>query len=270
MSTSHSESKAVPDARLAATILMLRDGEQGLEVFMVVRHQKIDFATGALVFPGGKLAPTDSASGLEAHCTGYQDLTADQRALRVGAIREAFEECGMLLARKKGERDLIDADRLAPIGEQYRKPLDRGETGMLDMLLAENLELACETLMPFAHWITPTFMPKRFDTHFYLARAPAGQVGRHDGREMVDSVWIRPADAIAQAKAGSRTIVPATLLNVEKLAKSDSVDQALENARASQVVTVLPEARQEGGNIHLSIPANAGYEVTEFSLPGSL
>lgn len=253
--------------RLAATVLMLRDGADGMEVFMVVRHQEIDFASGALVFPGGKLASGDSDPRLRNRCTGVDGLSTEQIALRVGAIREAFEECGVLLARARGESTLIGPARLAELGPRYRRPLDRGEIGIAEMLETEDLELVCETLVPFAHWITPSFMPKRFDTYFYLAVAPPEQVALHDGTELVDSVWLRPADAVAQAAAGSRNIVPATLLNIQKLGFSSAVAEALAAARAEPVVTVQPEVLEGPDGLRLRIPAEAGYRVTEFAAP---
>jgi 8-oxo-dGTP pyrophosphatase MutT (NUDIX family) len=242
---------------------MLRDGDEGMEVFMVVRHQQIDFASGALVFPGGKLAPGDYDPRVQKRCTGVEGLPPEQIALRVGAIREAFEECGVLLARAGGAS--ISQARLAELGERYRGALDRGEIGIADMLEREDLSLGCGELVPFAHWITPSFMHKRFDTYFYLAVAPPEQVALHDGREMVDSLWLRPADAVAQAAAGRRTIVPATLLNVEKLGLSATVAEALAAARAKPLVTVQPEVIAQGPEgMRLRIPADAGYRVNEF------
>lgn len=256
--------------RLAATILLLRDGVEGMEVFMVVRHQEIDFASGALVFPGGKLAPGDSDPRVRQRCTGVEGLSPEQIALRVGGIREAFEECGVLLARTGGDAATIGVERLADLGMRYRKPLDRGEIGIADMLEREDLVLSCETLVPFAHWITPTFMPKRFDTHFYLAAAPPEQIALHDGTELVDSLWLRPADALIQAEAGTRTIVPATAINIRKLGFSSTVVQALDAARAQPVVTVLPEAEKRPEGLLLRIPAEAGYGITEFAMPAQL
>ena len=255
------------DVRLAATVLLLREGDAGLEVFMVVRHQQIDFASGALVFPGGKLAPGDSDPRVLARCSGVEGLAPEQVALRVGGIREAFEECGVLLARPRGGSALIGPGRLAELGPRYRQRLDRGEIGIGDLLEAEDLELACEALVPFAHWVTPSFMPKRFDTYFYLAVAPPEQIALHDGREMVDSVWIRPADALAQAAAGTRTIVPATLLNVEKLGFTPSVETAIAAARAARIVTVEPQVEQRPEGMWLTSPAEAGYAVTGFAAP---
>lgn len=256
-----------PASRLAATVLLLREGAAGMEVFMVVRHQQIDFASGALVFPGGKLAPGDSEARVLERCSGTAGMTAEQVALRVGGIREAFEECGVLLARSRGQTTLLGPDRVAELGPRYRQGLDRGEIGIGEMLEAEDLVLACETLVPFAHWITPSFMPKRFDTYFYLAVAPPEQVALHDGREMVDSVWIRPADALAQAAAGTRTLVPATLLNVEKLGASKHVADAVAAARADRIVTVEPQVEQRPEGMWLSIPPEAGYSVSGFPVP---
>ena len=258
---------APPPARPAATILLLRDGDQGMEVFMVVRHQQIDFASGALVFPGGKLAAGDSDARVSRRCLGAEKLSPEHTALRVGAIREAFEECGVLLAVAGTEQTPIGHERLAALGRRYRQPLDRGELGIADLLESEDLYLDCGALLPFAHWITPGFMHKRFDTHFFLAVAPSEQVALHDGREAVDSVWIRPGDALHQASAGTRTLVPATRLNVEKLGRSTTVADALAAARSAPIVTVEPRVMEGREGRWLSIPAEADYGTTEFSFP---
>lgn len=258
-----SPDKTPAPAKLASTVLLLRDGAQGLEVFMVVRHHEIDFASGALVFPGGKLAEGDGSAEALARCSGLEGLAPEAAALRIAAIREAFEECGVLLARECGSSRLVGAQRLAAL-DRYRGPLDRGEIGIGQMLHDEQLELACEELQPFAHWITPTMMPKRFDTLFFLALPPAEQLAVHDGREAVDSVWIRPADALAQADAGTRTIIKPTRLNVERLGFSSSVAEAFAAARAQPVVKVLPELVQSPSGARLRIPIEAGYRVSEF------
>lgn len=258
---------STPSPRLSATILLLRDGAHGLEVFMVTRHQQIDFASGAMVFPGGKLAPGDAEPRVHARCLGIDALSPDQVALRVGAIREAFEESGILLAHRRADGAAIPAERLEALGARYRRGLDRGEIAIADMLEAEDLVLDCGALVPFAHWVTPTFMPKRFDTFFYVAKAPPDQLGVHDGHETVDSAWLRPADVVVDEAAGRRTLVPATLLNVKKLGRSDSVAAALEAARKQPIVTVQPELVQGPPDAVLKIPAAAGYGVTEFRMP---
>ncbi|HEY5645103.1 MAG TPA: MBL fold metallo-hydrolase, partial [Pseudomonadales bacterium] len=222
----------------AATILMLRDEPDGLEVFMVVRHHQIDFASGALVFPGGKADPSDFDPGLDAYLDGAM-TDPDMKAIQVASIREAFEECGVLLARSEGSRELISAGRLQQL-EPYRDRLHKGEITILEFLRTESLRLACDRLVHFAHWVTPPMVPKRFDTHFFLASAPADHLAVHDGHESVDSVWIRPADALADAAAGRRTVIFPTLRNIEKLARYQTVADALTAAAAATPVRVLP------------------------------
>lgn len=243
----------------AATILMLRDGKAGLEVFMVVRHHQIDFASGALVFPGGKVDPGDSS--VRARCQGTDDDDT-KMSLQVGAIREAFEECGILLAREAGSKDVISGERLKVL-DAYREPLNANEITIGEFLEKEDLYLACDLLHHYSHWITPEMMPKRFDTHFYLAVAPADHLAIHDGYESVDSVWINPDDALVGAKEGTYTIIFPTRLNVEMLAKSQSVESAIQMANDRNIIPVLPwiEARDEGK--YLCIPEEAGYDISE-------
>jgi 8-oxo-dGTP pyrophosphatase MutT (NUDIX family) len=249
----------------AATILMLRDGEDGLEVFMVVRHHQIDFASGALVFPGGKADEQDFDPALAGHLDGADD-DPDMRGAQVSAIREAFEECGILLARTQGDAALISGARLAEL-EHYRDALHKGEVGLAAFLQRERLNLACDQLVHFAHWVTPEMLPKRFDTHFFLAAAPADHLAVHDGHESVDSVWIRPADVLDQARRGERTVIFPTLRNVERLAGCGSVAEALTAARSAPVVRVLPWTEQRDDGNYLCIPHDAGYAVCEERLP---
>jgi 8-oxo-dGTP pyrophosphatase MutT (NUDIX family) len=252
--------------RLASTILLLRDTGQGMEVLMVTRHHQIDFATGALVFPGGKVSSGDEDVRVRGRCGGGAELSDREITLRVAAIREAFEESGLLLARNRGAAELIGAPQAAELGSRYRKRLDSGEIGIADMLEAEDLELDCDELVPFAHWITPTFLPKRFDTYFYLAVAPHEQIAVHDGTETVESVWIKPADALAQTASRQRTMVVATTLNVRRLGASTTIADALKAAQSQTIVTVLPELIEGPNGRVLRIPAEAGYGVTEVSL----
>jgi 8-oxo-dGTP pyrophosphatase MutT (NUDIX family) len=249
----------------SATILMLRDGPDGLEVFMVVRHHQIDFASGALVFPGGKADEADFDPALDPYLDGAMEA-ADMKAIQVASIREAFEECGVLLARAEGSDALISGERLAEL-EPYRDKLHKGELTILEFLQQEKLRLACDTLVHFAHWVTPEMMPKRFDTHFFLAAAPADHLAVHDGHESVDSVWITPADAIADAAAGKRTVIFPTLRNVEKLGTSASVSDALAAAADSTPVMVLPWMEKREDGTYLRIPVEAGYGISEEKMP---
>ena len=211
-------------AKLASTVMMLRDGGSGLEVFMVVRHHQIDFASGALVFPGGRMEESDAELAQSAaHCAPSIDPDVAARSLRVAAIRESFEECGILLARPHGAADLISAERLCTIDR--RAPF-------AEILRRENLVLAIDLLVPFAHWITPPFMPKRFDTHFFVAPAPRNQIIVHDGRETVNSIWISPRMALEEGQRGRFTLVFATERNLWKLARFSDCASAIAAAQA--------------------------------------
>ncbi|MBV8977750.1 MAG: NUDIX domain-containing protein [Alphaproteobacteria bacterium] len=251
----------------AATILLLRDGTGGLEVFMVKRHHQVDFVSGALVFPGGKVDATDRETGLAEHLDGAAEMDEARRALCVCAIREAFEESGILLAREKASGAFVGAERLAELGP-YRGALDRHEIGMAEMLGKEGLRLALDQLALFAHWITPANMPKRFDTLFFAAPSPVGHVGRHDGRESVDSLWIAPQQAIADRK--SWNVVFPTKLNLMKLAESPDVAAAIAKAGASTPLTVTPWVEQSADGPILRIREDAGYAQTSVKLKEAL
>jgi 8-oxo-dGTP pyrophosphatase MutT (NUDIX family) len=238
--------------RPASTIILLRDGPAGLETFMVVRHHQIDFASGALVFPGGRMEAADAELAASL-------IEADPLApFKIAAIREAFEECGVLIARPRGEDGLVppgrveDLDRAAPFAE---------------LLARENLAPAIDRLVPFAHWITPAFLPKRFDTHFFLALAPAGHALAHDGREAVDSVWISPREARAERGRRFKLLFP-TERNLWKLSAHLDAASALAAGRAAPIVTVQPEPVEVDGGPGLAIPAEAGYGGEVFSVRG--
>lgn len=248
----------------ASTVLVVRDSKDGIEVFMVVRHRNADFAGGALVFPGGKVDPGDDDPNLEGRRGMKGTLPQRLMALRVAAIRETFEEASILLARERGSADLLGPDRQAAIVEKYRMPIYDGEITMTELADAEDLELACDQLVPFAHWITPERVPKRFDTHFFLAPAPYRVDALHDGTESVESVWITAKTAIADAEAGHRSVMFPTRMNLNVLAQSATVAEALAAAAAKDVVTVMPKAEKvEGGRI-MHIPAEAGYGDSKF------
>jgi 8-oxo-dGTP pyrophosphatase MutT (NUDIX family) len=253
-------------ARPAATILLLRDGRDGIEVFMVVRHQAIDFAGGALVFPGGRVEEADhELAARPGDCPNLDGLDVVAMAFRVAAIRETFEECGVLLARPLGSADLIDAETLERLEDQHRAALNAGSIGFDAVLGSEELQPAPDLLVHFAHWITPATQTKRYDTHFFLAEAPAAHLAVHDGWEAVESIWITPARALADTESGKYKLVFATAKNLEKLGQSATVRAAMATARAAKVVTVQPKGTKlEGGKRLMRIPEEAGYGGGEF------
>lgn len=257
--------------RLAATLMLARDGAGGLELFMVVRHHEIEFASGALVFPGGSVHGGDSDPRWRKLADGVEGVDDAMLALMAAAAREAFEECGVLFARTQRGGPLVDRRRAAALGAAYRQPIEKEMLDFSEMMEKEGLIAAFDQLVHFAHWVTPPHMPKRFDTHFFLAPAPHGHLLAHDGREAVDSVWITPRKACEEADATARTILFPTRMNLEKAGRHRSVAEALAAARAAPVVTVRPEVRMmEQGRV-LCIPVEAGYGGGEFlieSAPG--
>jgi 8-oxo-dGTP pyrophosphatase MutT (NUDIX family) len=243
----------------AATIMLLRDGPKGLEVFMVVRHHQIDFASGALVFPGGKLDPQDEDVRVLSRLASYPEMSAMQSKLRAAAIREVFEESGILLAR--------DAQGVAmspdPVSDAWRAGLNKHSLTMGDIVTTGDLTLACDDMVHYSHWITPPMMPKRFDTHFYLARVPRGQIAEHDGHENVDSLWIRPKQVIEDAQSKTRTVIFPTLSNIVRLAQYDSVEAAFFGARALPIQPITPWSEKREDGRYVCIPKDIGYTFFE-------
>lgn len=246
--------------RLSATILLLRDDPE-LQVLMVKRHYEIDFASGAYVFPGGKANDEDEDPAWAAICDG--DFSGQEQAARISAIREAFEESGIILARSMDARGpgaaLVGAD-VADAMAPMRGPVDRREESFLKLIKDNNLVLALDALVHFGHWITPTMMPKRFDTHFYLAATPPGQIAEQDGRETTEAVWVGPQEALDQEAAGTATIIFPTRMNLGKLAETPTTKAALTRFAKEDVVTVLPViGKDDEGAPCLHIPEEAGY-----------
>ena len=250
--------------RPAATVLLLRDGPPGIEVFMQVRHQDMAFASGALVFPGGRVDPGDYELAADADLSpATARLDPLDGALRVAAIRETFEKSGVLLARPRSEAALVSGARLRALSAEGR--------AFAQMLADAGLVLAADLLVHFAHWITPVYRPRRFDTHFFALAAPEDHLAAHDGTESVESMWIAPRDAVAGGQAGRFKLVFATLMNLRRLDRYATVADALAAAARAAVVTVTPElvARGEGNIRQMRIPAEAGYggEVFTVDLP---
>ena len=257
-------------ARPASTILLLRD-RGGIEVFMMVRHYQIEFASGALVFPGGSVDAGDQ------DIVGTPELYDNRNGLdpaalkfRIAAIRETFEESGILLARPRGSDALVTAPQADEISQAHRTAVCEGKTSFAQIVADNGLVLALDQLEHYAHWITPVVMPKRFDTHFFIAKAPPEQVGVHDGKESTDSIWVSPREALEGGESGRFKLPFPTTRNLIKLGKQPGVDAALEDARRSPVVTVMPEVSKDGDRRMLRIPADAGYDGELFDVSGGV
>lgn len=244
-------------AAAAATVLLIRD-RPAFEVLMVTRHEKTAFAAGALVFPGGKIADDDDDPRWQGLAQGWLDLTSEQRAMRVTAIREVFEETGLLISRSSGA--INSAPDTATVA---RRAICEGRLGFLTFAREAGHLFDLAGLVPFAHWITPVFMPRRFDTHFFICGMETEQQPISDGIEVTDAEWINPREALRLGMAKQRVLALPTRLNLQLLAESSSVKEAISAARSRPVVTVQSRIEQRESGRVLTIRADAGYGVVE-------
>jgi 8-oxo-dGTP pyrophosphatase MutT (NUDIX family) len=243
----------------AATILLVRD-RPGLEVLMVKRHHQIDFASGALVFPGGKTHAGDHDPAWEDRTLGWEGADPLGHPLRIAAIREAYEETGILLARHIDGSDFQGDTRAA----EARDDIAHDRRAFIDLVASLDLKLDLAALTVFARWITPEMMPKRFDTWFFIAAAPADQLALCDGWETVDAEWIAPAEALRLASSGARKVIFPTRMNLQLLAEAADAGDAVTRAGSRSLVTVEPAVIDSPEGRALTIPPNAGYgAVTE-------
>src|SRR5207248_8494226 len=180
--------------------------------------------------------------------------------------RETFEESGILLARSQGSNALVGAKQAGGIEAAHRTALCEGKTTFQKILTDNGMLLSLDGLVPYAHWITPEGMPKRFDTWFFLAAAPPEQLGAHDGKESTDSIWVSPREALAGGDSGRFKLPFPTTRNLIKLGRHRTVKDALDEARQSRIVTVMPVMTRLNGGRQLRIPAEAGYDGELFEV----
>jgi 8-oxo-dGTP pyrophosphatase MutT (NUDIX family) len=251
--------------RPSATVLILRDAPAGLEVFMVARERQVDFASGAVVFPGGKIDPDDQAPFWGGNAAGASPSMSPDRPYWIAAVRETFEEAGLLIARR-ADGAALSAGDAADLAARHRTPLLDGARSFSAICADAGLVPDFAAMVPFAHWITPVAVPKRFETHFFLVAAAADHHAEHDGREAVRSFWTRPRALIEDGDAGRQTLVPATRANLELLDQSRTVAEAMAAARTRKVLPVMPVMERIEGGMRLTIRQDAGYPTTEMIL----
>ncbi len=253
----------------AATILLLRD-QPVFEVLMVERHVNIAFAGGALVFPGGRIAKGDYDPEWTERVSGFDAIAEEQRAPRIAAIREAFEETGILLARREGEAAYVD-DAYAHSLTSQRKIVEDDDARFLDLVKTEKLVLAGDRLCLFARWAPPAAVRhRRFDTWFFGAKTPAEQIAREDGNEATEALWTTPAAALEACNNGKRKMIFPTTCNLELLNISDSADAAIAFAGKRTIERVQPEIIERDGEKFITIPDHLSYPVTEELLETAL
>ena len=258
---------AEADVRRAATVMLLRDTPVGPEVFMMKRTSRIDFG-GLHVFPGGKVNPEDAQGEMAAHCAGLSDVEASRRlgvesgglAFWVAAIRECFEESGVLLAYGP-DGELIRAERPAWAEglARLRNALNAGEQTFLDVCQATGMQLAVDRVAYFSHWLTPEGPPRRYDTRFFVAMAPALQEGAHDAFELVDSGWMRPSAALEARDRGEIEMIHPTFITLQTLARWNDVDALLADvASRAHLDWVTPDDALAREGMQIPVERRAG------------
>lgn len=264
-----SDPASVP-VRDAATVMLVRDGDDGLEVFMLRRNLRSDFVGGAYVFPGGAVDPADGAPEVEPLCVGRTDAAASAAlgvergglAYWVAAIRESFEEAGLLLA-VDGQGQLVDVDATDESHHLsvHRRAVDTGAARLVDVCRAEGLRLATDRLQYFSRWITPLGAPRRYDTRFFVAHAPEGQTPLHDDHEVIDHLWVRPAEAVQRCRAGEFEMIFPTIRTLDALARFGRAEEVVDHAaHLARVEAILPMVTEADGGMRIVLPGDAAYD----------
>jgi 8-oxo-dGTP pyrophosphatase MutT (NUDIX family) len=252
----------------AATLVLLRDRPAGgVECLLMRRHLKSKFAAGDFVFPGGKIEADDIPDDAAAWCRGL-DVKAAARRLGlddaprtalgfwIGALRETFEEAGLLLAMGPDGREVaVDAPRFA----DYRRACHGDNRAFWAMVRAERLQLTIDRIVYFAHWITPEEQPLRFDTRFFAAPAPAGQEPTGDDYEMTDLKWLTPQEAVEAQQRGEITLRNPTVKNLMLFDGARDTAHAIERVRDREVPTIRPRIVMEGDQRKVLMPGDPGY-----------
>lgn len=242
--------------RDAATVALLRDGRPP-EVFLLRRHSRSSFMANIWVYPGGQLDAADAAPDNHTFVNTLPDSTTldalhADRPFAIGlcfaAVRETFEEANLLLG--------ADLSALGAHVEHARLELNAHRTNLRELAQKFGLRFDLQHLAFFAHWITPTVEPKRFDTRFFLAEAPVGQDASHDHHETTDSMWISPGDALDRARRHEISLAPPTIRTLEQLSDFDSVSSAMAWARSVQPPRLIPHFTDLEGTPVLLLPGD--------------
>ena len=254
----------------AATVLVLRDTDDGIEVFLVKRSARPPFGN-LFVFPGGKIDQDDSEKNIADLCEGIDDVQASESlgigsgglAYWVACVRECFEEVGILLAKKR-DGSLLDLNGAEKEKyTNYREMLLKNEISLYKICEGEGLVLTTDNLAPFSHWITPEIEERRFDTWFFIARLPDNQTGEHDGSELTDSLWINPKEALKKAFNGDIQMIMPTIKNLQQCENYDSASKLLEDQKkltSDDIPAILPKFFKKDGNWVGLLPDDPDYK----------
>jgi len=220
-------SNAVQPIRPAATIIVVREAEPSYEIFMLKRTSRASFASGMYVFPGGRVDNDDHLHKYDAIRHGPTEAQEPQvaalgdewRGFWIAAIRETFEEAGLLLAYQGDDLVSFAEEHVHERYDAYRPRLHSGELSLLDICAEEDLRLAVDQVHFYNRFVTPLGRPRRFDTRFFIAAAPESQRGQHDTKETVDSVWITPQEALARHADKEFDLMNVTRMQLEGLSE---------------------------------------------------
>jgi 8-oxo-dGTP pyrophosphatase MutT (NUDIX family) len=233
---------------------------------MVRRHVRSEFAPDVFVFPGGSVDAADRDQALGPYLGGplgagdeEESSQAHWLPLYACAIRELFEEAGVLLARQEDREPLQLRGEEEQRFADYRRRLQSGSLSLLDLARWERLQLDASCLVPFSHWITPEFFPRRFDTWFFVARLPEGQTPLHDALETTESAWISPAEALRRFREGSFPLVFATQRHLERMATFASVEEMIAATGPNDLQPVMPRPVQHGSETIFLVPGDEAY-----------
>ena len=261
------------EPRQAATVLLLRDGATGLEVYLLRRTKGMPFAGGMTAYLGGGVDQRDGDTAIAwagpspaqwAAAFGCDERSA--RELVCAAVREAFEEAGVLLAGPAGGHGVVP-DVSGDDWDAQRVALMRRELSLAQLLADRDLAVRSDLLRPFAHWITPPVEPRRYDTKFFAAALPAGQEARHVSGEADDVCWLTPSAALAEMRAGTRPMMPPTIHTLGQLEPFPDVAAALEGSPPEPLQPISPTFEEtpdgkwavlpDGTRIRLVVPLPA-------------
>ncbi len=271
----------VHEPRDAATVILTRDGDQGLlEVFLMRRHREQAFMGGAFVFPGGSIDDGDFAPELVSRIVGPTAAEAVERlqepallpsialGLYMAAIRETFEEAGILLAYdERGQLLQFGDPAISSRYAEARLDIYKKTYTLMSLTDRENIRFALDLLMPYAHWITPTIEKKRFNTRFFIARIPSGQIPLHDSIEMTESMWMSPKEALAAYGRRTILLMPPTLKTLEELSGYDKTADLFRATAERKIYTIMPQACQVEGIPTLLLPHDLDYTIAEYKQP---
>jgi 8-oxo-dGTP pyrophosphatase MutT (NUDIX family) len=260
----------------AASVILVRPSESGWEIFLARRHQNQNFMAGAHVFPGGKLEEADSEHQLTKYIKSAdafhpRRLLRDEslpeekaRGIFIAAIRETFEEVGILLGGKSiGNFVSLNNEEDLHRFNNYRRQLNASQIKLAQIVQKEEILLFPDVLIPYAHWITPEIEKKRFDTRFFLAKLPTHQSPVDDAIELTESIWITPQKALEMNLRKEIFLMPPTFKIIEELSDFKNIDDLFSEVKTKTIYPILP---QLDGNI-LKLPHDPEYSIKDYKRP---